>query len=415
MKAHPVINRFLHILIAVFVLVMQSDVQPKMAFDTPPSTEISPPLPVIYENNSQAVYLRTRIDNINEFIKQCPNEDPAYQTIRNAFSILKDDVPVGDVPCTNPFTTMPINEFTNELISLQVMRIAYYMDPGKPDYLPWTSMNLFSWMTSNISGVNLKTAPGQLYCCDLIGGKYYISQSIQSAEQREYKREWTGLAGTLDYYAHEIRHAEDGGYWHVAGCAAFPNGPAGCDPSYDINNLGSYGIQYWLNNAWYSGYLNIGESCSPEKAESDIQWFVGALNIYRDRFVTNIPSLVSMPDLPYGGPCLPKYNQLGLSETSINGPTTGEIDSFYTFTAMSNPITATLPITYVWQTTGQQSITHTNQLSDTVTFSWPQPGEKIITVTANNIVSSVVATHTTTISGITIPKFIYVPLLVISP
>ncbi|OQB28063.1 MAG: hypothetical protein BWY10_00867 [Chloroflexi bacterium ADurb.Bin180] len=65
-------------------------------------------------------------------------------------------------------------------------------------------------MTSNVAGVNLKAAPGQLYCCDVIDGNKYLAQSIQDDVQRNFKRDWRGLSSTLDYYVHEIRHASGG-------------------------------------------------------------------------------------------------------------------------------------------------------------------------------------------------------------
>jgi len=272
-----------------------------------PTATLSPltsPSPVALDSSS-TTYLRTNISNIVEFVKKCPNEDPAYEILRKSFIILKDGSPVGDIPCSNTFTDMPINDFTNELITVQVMRIAYYLDTGTPNYLPWTSMNLFSWMTSRISGINIVTEPGQLYCCDLIEGKRYLVQSIQSDEQRKYKQDWTGLWNTLAYFAHEIRHM-DGDFGHVNGCPAFPNpdDPAGCDSNYDVNNLSTYGVQYWLDNALLTGDLDIGISCSPATALGNMQSLVTDLNYqYRQRFVRDIPPLVALPPQPYGGPC----------------------------------------------------------------------------------------------------------------
>ena len=56
---------------------------------------------------------------------------------------------------------------------------------------------------------------------------------------------------------------------------------------------------------------------------------------------------------------------------SIAGPFVGVIDTAYTFTATVSPLTATVPITYFWQATGQSPIMHTgSELSDTVVFTW---------------------------------------------
>jgi hypothetical protein len=254
---------------------------------------------------AQTPSLRTRIDNIVEFLERCPATDPAYAQIRRDFTIRRDGVVVGDIRCSEPYSAMPIAELSNELITLQALRVAFYMDPGVPNYLPWTPQSLYHWMAANVGGINLRAAPGQLECCDLIGGKKYVVQSIQSEQQREFKREWPGLSGTLDYFVHEIRHASRGPA-HTTGCVAFPNrgGPAGCDQSYDISSLGSYGTQYWLVQSWMTGYLNIGIACAPGKAASYVEQHLRGLNLqFRNRFVEKIPPEARMPPPPYGGPC----------------------------------------------------------------------------------------------------------------
>jgi uncharacterized repeat protein (TIGR01451 family) len=78
----------------------------------------------------------------------------------------------------------------------------------------------------------------------------------------------------------------------------------------------------------------------------------------------------------------------------VTGPTTGLLNTPYTFTATVNPITVTLPITYIWQATGQDKpTTHTNGLSDTVTFTWSTTGTQTITVMAMNAINAVSAVH----------------------
>jgi hypothetical protein len=249
--------------------------------------------------------LRTRINDIVAFLNQCPNTDLTYAQIRSDFIIRRDGVEVGDVPCTGPYPAMPIGQLTNELISLQALRVAYYMDPGVPNHLPWTTQSLYSWMAAHVGGINLKTAPGQLYCCDVFDGELYVVQSIQSDAQREFKRDWPGISSTLNFFVHEVRHA-NGGPGHVTGCVAFPNpgDPPGCDQSYDLSNLGSYGVQYWLVRSWMTGFLNVGVSCTPATAQTYVTRHLNDLNFqFRNRFVENIPPMESLPLPPYGGPC----------------------------------------------------------------------------------------------------------------
>lgn len=97
-----------------------------------------------------------------------------------------------------------------------------------------------------------------------------------------------------------------------------------------------------------------------------------------------------------------------LTDVAIDGPALGMPHTPYTFTAVAAPITATQPITYLWQATGQTPVTHTDGLSDTIAFTWSLTGTKTITVTADNSVTvPVVATHTISIE----PWTLYLPLV----
>jgi len=249
--------------------------------------------------------IATGIRNIETFLDRCPTLDAAYAQIRQDFELRSNGALVtATVACTEPFSTQPIAQLTDELIALQVLRTAYYMSQGTTGKLPWTPKSLYDWMKTNIAGVNLKTAPGQLYCCDVIGGRSYFSTSRQDATQRDFKRVWTGISNSLDFYAHEIRHADAGSPPHVTGCPAFPTGVFGCDATYDLANLGAYGIQYWLNANWASGYLNVGIACTPAaKAMEYANWHTSSANSTRGRFVSNAPPVVTV-SAPFGGICL---------------------------------------------------------------------------------------------------------------
>jgi len=69
---------------------------------------------------------------------------------------------------------------------------------------------------------------------------------------------------------------------------------------------------------------------------------------------------------------------------TIDGPTTGDLATLYTFTATTGPISTTTPLTYAWQANGQSEVIHSNDLSDTAPFSWTTSGLKWITVTVQN-------------------------------
>ncbi len=98
-----------------------------------------------------------------------------------------------------------------------------------------------------------------------------------------------------------------------------------------------------------------------------------------------------------------------LTGVVINGPTSGIVSAAYIFTATVSPITATVPITYVWEATGQTPVTNTASLTltDTITFTWSTPGPKTITVTAANGAGMVSDSHV-----ITLAEFrLYLPLV----
>ena len=95
---------------------------------------------------------------------------------------------------------------------------------------------------------------------------------------------------------------------------------------------------------------------------------------------------------------------------SIAGPNEGRPGSTYRFTATVNPITATLPVTYFWEATGQAPIAHLNgELSDTIVLSWTSGivGPQWITVTAINAGGTALGTHLLTIE----PFKVYLPLV----
>jgi subtilisin family serine protease len=89
----------------------------------------------------------------------------------------------------------------------------------------------------------------------------------------------------------------------------------------------------------------------------------------------------------------------------VEGPVAGGVGASYSFTATVSPIMVTLPLTYVWQASGQPPITRTGGLSDTLAFAWGTPGVQVITVTAMNVVA-VTGTH-----SLSIDQMVYLPLV----
>ena len=96
---------------------------------------------------------------------------------------------------------------------------------------------------------------------------------------------------------------------------------------------------------------------------------------------------------------------------SLDGPSAGMDSVPYIFTAAVSPMTATLPITYVWQTGGQPPVTHSGGgLTDTIVLSWTAnlTGAQWITATASNTAGNALGSHLIIID----PLQVYLPLIV---
>jgi hypothetical protein len=95
---------------------------------------------------------------------------------------------------------------------------------------------------------------------------------------------------------------------------------------------------------------------------------------------------------------------------TITGPGIGFVAQSYLFTATVEPISTSLPLTFIWQIDGQLPITHTTGLTDTVSFTWEMPGTQLITVTASNPAGTVSDSHVITVT--TSIYDIYLPLVI---
>jgi hypothetical protein len=169
------------------------------------------------------------------------------------------------------------------------------------------------------------------------------------------------------------------------------------------NGLADLGIYYQFGNGtiWTSEekvYTSTAESRYPTVVAGhdgvSLIWQEGPLS---DRDV-NFSRQVS------GGFCQ------GLTGISIEGPQTGVAGHSNTFAATSIPFSATLPITYTWQASGQSPITHKSGLVDTASVTWIVTGTQMITVTAENCGGVVTDTHTIAIGEQTY-TFLYLPLV----
>jgi hypothetical protein len=85
---------------------------------------------------------------------------------------------------------------------------------------------------------------------------------------------------------------------------------------------------------------------------------------------------------------------------AIAGPTTGTLEAGHVFTAFVHPVQTSLPITYEWRATDQETVLHfgSPSLTDTQAYTWTLEGPKKITVTAHYSGGVVTDTHAITIS-----------------
>ena len=84
---------------------------------------------------------------------------------------------------------------------------------------------------------------------------------------------------------------------------------------------------------------------------------------------------------------------------SLTAPVSSAVNSGVAFKVEAQPITATQPITYLWNASEQVGLIETTGITSSATFTWTIAGQKYITVTATNATSAVTATTTITIEA----------------
>lgn len=94
---------------------------------------------------------------------------------------------------------------------------------------------------------------------------------------------------------------------------------------------------------------------------------------------------------------MPVLVRMAPKRLAISGRDKGFVGKDYAFTASVLPITTTVPLTYVWAVDGEEVITHTSGITDTVILSWSVPGMHHISVLARNPVGNLVADWSVTI------------------
>ena len=224
----------------------------------------------------------------------CPQNDAAYSVIRADFEIRREGVVVGNIACTEPVSQMAAGTYTQELLILKTLQVAYYMDLGRSNHLPWTPLRFYDWLKSRVGGFNILGSATLSFCCQSFNGKLFVGLIVSNDS---YRGSIFPLTAYLALFAHEARHVD--GFAHTSGCGI----TNGCDSTYDESNLSPFGIRYWLFRAWLHGGIHLGLACLPTS-----QWLTqatqyrAAANGYLVRFVGVNPSRLGLPANP-GGTC----------------------------------------------------------------------------------------------------------------
>lgn len=111
---------------------------------------------------------------------------------------------------------------------------------------------------------------------------------------------------------------------------------------------------------------------------------------------------------------LTEYALFGLpvapAALSVGGPITASVNVPYTLTASTIPVTAALPITYVWEATDHASRVQSGGITDAAVYSWAITGTKRITVTAENLAGMIAGSRVLTV--VMPPEYkVYLPVV----
>jgi PKD repeat protein len=153
----------------------------------------------------------------------------------------------------------------------------------------------------------------------------------------------------------------------------------------------------WLSVQPVSGTLPTNGSISIQATldATDLQPDVYKATLY----VVNNDPLIPVVEVPV---TMSLIIPVSPTAVTISGSDAGLAGESQSFTALVEPVTTTLPITYTWLADGQLPITHTGGLTDTAIFTWELPGVYTVTVQAANPFGVVSDAHTIDIADVPI-------------
>jgi len=90
-------------------------------------------------------------------------------------------------------------------------------------------------------------------------------------------------------------------------------------------------------------------------------------------------------------------SKIAPTQITLVGPTSGNININYVFTATVSPTNTTMPLDYSWEATDlSPQLQSRNTVSDTFTFSWATEGIKTVKITVQNSFGQLIASQTIT-------------------
>lgn len=256
---------------------------------------------VIYEVTAQSGKVKTykikttsHILKFDEFIQECPTNDPNINKILADFQIRIDGNLVSSFPCAEPYYPMTKAQYNDQIKWLQTLRILFYLDYGQENHLPWTNLRIYDWLKSKIGGINIVTGLNGGYCCNTFDGKSFINVGALKNNSFGNFAEIPNLdfAWSMNNFVlllHETRHRD--GFPHSDCCVA---GTARCDSRYDLTNLSPYGMHIWWYNAVLSRQFDFGFDCLPNMITSVIDGTWNSMNNQKTNFCTQ-PTIPAKP------------------------------------------------------------------------------------------------------------------------
>ena len=273
-----------------------------------------------------------------QFFEQCPTADPAFSKFITDFKIRKNGVLINPatLTCNAPVSAIPIAQWTDELVLLQSLRAIYYMDLGRSGHLPWTPGTLYDWLKAGVGGIDISSTitndqfVGPLFASQGDTANYFQMRS-KNDSTRTFQKKWEGIALLVSLIAHERRHGDGAAFNHLTCCPAQVAGqPNTCDQTYEETaNISPYGIQYWLEKNWISGFINVGVGCmlpvDKTEAINLMRSEVNArVNPASSNFCTNTPPVLTNTNNPPGG-----CTCTGISGSSSGEPHITTLDGLY--------------------------------------------------------------------------------------